>query len=163
MRPAEPQRRLPWGLAAVTALLLAARLLAPDPRGLVVWVPLEAAAQAAEQSGKPILYSFSAEWCAPCKSLDRDVFARANAAKLINERFVPVRVTDQQREQGKNPPGVQELQDRYRVSGFPTLVVARADGSPLSQRAGVRGGGAAVARFLEQALREAAETAPPAR
>ena len=162
MQPAEPQRRLPKMLAIVTALLLAARLLAPDPKSLVVWVPLEAAARAAEQSEKPILYNFAAEWCSPCKKLDRTVFARADMAKLINERFVSVKVMDREREEGKNPPSVQELQDRHKVSAFPTLVVARADGSQVAQTVGSSGGASGIRSFLNRSLREAERLRPAA-
>ena len=37
--------------------------------------------------------------------------------------FLPVRVLDRMREDGRNAPAVDSLQRRFRVSSFPTLVV----------------------------------------
>jgi thiol-disulfide isomerase/thioredoxin len=162
-RPAGSRLPFPRLLATLALLLLVGRLTAPALLAKIQWVTAPEAPMVAQGSGKPILYVFSAAWCAPCRRLDREVFHSHRYAALVNQRFVPVQVVDREREEGQNPLAVRELQDRYQVPGFPTLVVARADGSQLSQRVGVRGGGVAVARFLEQALQAATEEVPPTR
>ena len=70
-----------------------------------------------------MLYDFTAAWCAPCKLLDRD-WEDASVAERVNDAFVPVRIMDRVREEGRNAPDVAELQRRYEISVFPTLVVA---------------------------------------
>jgi thioredoxin-related protein len=162
-RPAGSRLPFPRPLAALAVLLLAGRLTAPALSAKIQWVAVPEAPRVAESSGKPILYVFSAAWCAPCRRLEREVLQSHRYADLVNQRFVPVLVVDREREDGQNPAAVRELQDRYQVPGFPTLVVARSDGRQLGQRAGVRGGGAAVARFLEQGLQAATEKEPPTR
>ena len=83
------------------------------------------------------------------------MFARADTAKLINEGFVPVKVMDREREEGKNSPNVQELQGRHQVASFPTLVVARADGSQIARTVGLSAGASGIRSLLKRSLGEA--------
>ena len=94
----------------------------------VQWRDIQAGVAESKSSGKPILYDFTAEWCPPCKLLNREVFADQASAAYINEHFVPVRVLDRQREEGRNRPEVSELQQRYDITGFPTLIVQHPSG-----------------------------------
>jgi thiol:disulfide interchange protein DsbD len=118
--------------------------------GLIEWTPPESAVAAARTSGKPILYDFTAEWCAPCKMLDREGWAVSRVAALVNESFIASRVVDRTREDGKNAPGIDELQQRYKVNAFPTLVVAAPDGREIAIAQGFNGRERLIA-FLEGA------------
>ena len=118
--------------------------------GLVRWTAPESAVDLARSSGKPILYDFTAEWCPPCKILDKEGWADRRVAALVNESFIATRIVDRTREDGKNAPWVDELQQRYRVSAFPTLVVAAPDGREIAIAQGFNGRDRLVA-FLEGA------------
>ena len=135
-------RTTPRWLLAAAALLLAARIALEIVAGgkppavieRVDWRPIETALEEARGSGKPVLYDFTADWCPPCRQMQREVFADARSAQTIGELFVPVRVLDRTREEGRNPTAVAALQARYQVEAFPTLVIvdpARADGEPV--------------------------------
>jgi thiol:disulfide interchange protein len=87
------------------------------------WVSIAQAEGVARQAGKPILYDFSAEWCAPCQLLKRTVFEDPDRARALAEVVVPVKVIDRNREEGQNPPDIEALQQRYSITGFPTLVL----------------------------------------
>lgn len=102
-----------------------AEVFRPESSGLVRLMPLELAEQESLATGKPILYEFSAEWCGPCKRLQREVFSDSETAALLNERFVAVSVVDRMQEEGRNAPAVGVLLERYRVRAFPTIVVVR--------------------------------------
>ena len=143
------QRRIPLVLIAIALALVAARIASPVMKNRTVtagsdssaiqWKSLDEAARLAETTGKPLMFDFTAEWCAPCHQLDAEVFQNPLIAREINEKFIPVRVVDRQQEDGKNSPQVAELQQRFGVRGFPTVVFSDAGGSEQGRMEGFRG------------------------
>ena len=81
-------------------------------------------------------------------------------ADKVNTGFVPVRITDRVREDGRNPPDIAELQRRYEVSVFPTVVIAAPDGRLIAKHEGFRSP-QALAEFLAEAA-GGAGARPPA-
>ena len=123
--------------------------------GLVRWTAAEGAVQASRASGKPILYDFTAEWCGPCHVLDAEGWEDPKIAALVNGSYVPARVMDRMREDGRNPAWIDELQRRYSVGAFPTLVIATPDGKAVAVAQGFSGKENLV-EFLEGARRPTA-------
>jgi thiol:disulfide interchange protein len=95
----------------------------PKKSEKVRWVQIAEAEAVARTTGKPILYDFSADWCAPCNAMKEGVFSDPKNAKTLEASVVPVRVLDRSREEGRNPAVVDSLQRVYAVDGFPTLIV----------------------------------------
>ncbi len=95
----------------------------PKKSEKIAWVEFAGAEALAKQTGKPILYDFTADWCPPCKLMKAELFSDEKSAKAITAMVVPVRVLDRQREEGRNAAWVDSLQRAYAVDGFPTLVV----------------------------------------
>jgi thiol:disulfide interchange protein len=147
------QRSIPIALLVIAALLLIARIVfqftKAETPGRVQWVPPEKGITLARVTGKGVLFDFTADWCVPCHQLDAEVFADRKLAEEINKRFVAVRITDRQQEDGRNAPLVAELQRRYGVSGFPTVVFASPDGGELGRMEGY-GGKRQFERVMEQ-------------
>ena len=148
MRPADRglTRALPRWLVVAAPLLLGARVASgfyenahpTVPTTLVAWVPLEKAAALSRERRLPILYDFSAEWCAPCQDLDYHVFSNKNAADSINARYIPVQIIDRMKEDGENPPEVEALVQKY-AAGFPTLVIVSPEGQTIEKCHGYDG------------------------
>lgn len=129
------QRAIPIALFAIAIALVAARIAVPlmnreaaQSGTAVQWLAPDEGLRLASTSDKPVLLDFTADWCAPCHILDAQVFRDPEIARKINEGFVAIRVTDRRREEGRNAPEVDELQQRYGVRGFPTVVFADGTG-----------------------------------
>jgi thiol:disulfide interchange protein len=163
--PHGSSRRTPSWLLLVAGVLLVARIAAslyearhPEERAdLVQWRPLAQAQATALATGKPILFDFTAEWCPPCRAMGRELFADKQGARRIETLFVPVRVLDRTREDGRNPYDVGVLQQRYHIEAFPTLVVVAADGRELGRVEGYPG----KAATLQQLTRARAAALVP--
>lgn len=105
----------------------------------IAWLEPSEGLKKSQATGKPILYDFTAHWCGWCKVLDGQVFQKTENAVAINGRFIPVVVMDMRQEQGRNNDDVAELQSRYKVRGFPTLVVQYPNNGASRQLVGFAG------------------------
>lgn len=122
----------------------------PAERGpAVAWKDLSSMDESS--SGKLRLYEFYAEWCSPCVRLERDVMTNSEIRSFIQDNFETVRITDRQREDGRNAGIVGEMQKKYRVFAFPTLVVTRSDGKAVGSMVG-NASSLSVYRFLSRAV-----------
>jgi thioredoxin-like negative regulator of GroEL len=79
----------------------------------------QAARAEAQQTGLPLMIDISAEWCGPCKRLDATTFRDPRVVKLLNERFIPVKLDGDKHEQ---------LVQSMGVDAFPTMILAGPDG-----------------------------------
>lgn len=122
--PAEGLLKGTGVLLAVVGLMLrpGAPIARPMPAPAVRWMSDEPAALAlARAQGKALLIDFSAEWCAACKELDRYVYPHESFAEEAR-RFVLVRIDDRL-------PDFEKLQQRYKVTGLPTVLFVDSQGA----------------------------------
>ena len=73
----------------------------------------------AEREGKLILLDVSASWCHWCHMMDRTTYSNPEVIRIVNERFVPIRVDADRRP---------DIQNRYLLGGWPTTAFLLADG-----------------------------------
>jgi thiol:disulfide interchange protein DsbD len=108
--------------AIAGALMLVAWLEAPQAQ--LRWEHSEAAAtQRAASEAKPVLLDFTAEWCGACKELARHTFADPSVMREAS-RFVAVQVDAT----SDDDPAIDQIKDKYRVVGLPTVILLGANG-----------------------------------
>ena len=72
-----------------------------------------------------------ADWCGPCRLMDREVFAREDVGRYMDEHFVCARF-DIEREPGRT------MARQYGVSAIPTYLIFDAEGRLLVRTSGSR-------------------------
>lgn len=93
------------------------------PQGFAL---LDEAIKQAKSEHKPIVLDFSAEWCAPCKRMERTTFADAKVKELL-ECCILVRIDVDQHE---------ELARRLGVVGLPDIRLVTPDGKVFQKLRG---------------------------
>ena len=119
------------------------------------WTSLESAMAESERSGKPILLDFNADWCPPCQAMKREVFEDGARGQSVQTAVIPVSIVDRTREDGANPPEIENLQRRFQVTAFPTLVVFSPANGQIMQTKGF-GGAEATLEWINQAAKAVA-------
>ena len=101
------------------------------------------AAELSKKTGKPILADFTgSDWCGYCKKLDAEVFktdefekwAKKNVILLLVDFPRGKKLDDDVQKQNN------ELKEKFKISGYPTLVFMDAEGAELGRIGGYRPG-----------------------
>lgn len=106
-------------------------------------VDFEAAKKRATEENKDLLIDFTgSDWCPPCKALHRNVFSKPKFMKQMSQHYVFV-VLDYPRNKSKQSAKTiqqnQELNKRYKIRGFPTVLLADSSGKPYDTQVGYSG------------------------
>jgi len=108
-------RRMPW------AFLLVCCLVSPaNGNDGVQWrSDYNTARREATEKGLPLFLDVGTEECYHCRRLDQSTYRDRAVAKLLNERFVPLKINA-----NREPALAQVL----RIQAYPTLIFAGPDG-----------------------------------
>ena len=89
---------------------------------------VDAAFAQARGAGKPVFLYWGAKWCPPCNQLQATLFNRHDFIERTRG-FVPVYIDG-------DSPGAQKLGARFKVRGYPTVVVFNPAGAELTRLPG---------------------------
>ena len=97
-----------------------------------------ASAQAqAKAKDKLVMIDFKAEWCGPCKVLDRTTWKDENVIESVKEKAIAIKVdVDQHR----------DLAAHFSIRSIPTIIFLDSDGNEVKRFIGYRD----ADRFLEE-------------
>jgi thiol-disulfide isomerase/thioredoxin len=99
------------------------------------WLDYNPGLEKAQSEGKPILVDFYADWCGPCKAMDRRTFRNPDVVERLKEDMVAIRVDSEETEPRNGVSGY-DLAERYSVMGYPTLMILDGEGRIISRKSG---------------------------
>jgi thiol-disulfide isomerase/thioredoxin len=103
---------------------------AAQPEAGVAWLKddVDAAFAAAKAAGKPVFLYWGAVWCPPCNQVKATIFNRGDFIER-SRYFVPVYIDG-------DSPGAQQLGARFKVIGYPTMILFNPDGGEITRLPG---------------------------
>ncbi|MEJ6020986.1 thioredoxin family protein [Ramlibacter sp. PS4R-6] len=134
MRPVTTVRLMALSLATAAMFGLCAFAATPDARAGIAWqlastdADVDRAFALARQQGKPLFFYWGAVWCPPCNQVKATLFSRADFIER-SRTLVPVYVDG-------DKPGAQKVAARFNVTGYPTMVLFRPDGTEVTRLPG---------------------------
>jgi thioredoxin-related protein len=116
----------------------------------------KAALEQASKENKAVLLDFTgSDWCGWCIKMDKETFSQADFKKFAEKNLVLVELdfprSKPQSAEVKNQNA--ELQAKYGIEGYPTLVLLDSKGKELARANYLEGGPKAFAAWVEKALK----------
>ena len=137
-------------------VLLSGLLVSVAQANESLWLTdFEAAKKAASEREVPILVDFTgSDWCGWCIRLKDEVFSKDTFIAYAKENLVLLMLDFPMRTE--LPEALKEqnetLRERYRIRGFPTILLLDAEGEELARTGYRRGGPEAYVEHLQELL-----------
>ncbi len=93
-------------------------------------ITIEKAIEKAKSENKNVLLYFTADWCGPCKYMEKFVFKNDSVKTYIQEHFIAVKINESTWKGEK-------ITKRYKIYGFPTFVILDKQGVEINSHIGL--------------------------
>jgi thiol:disulfide interchange protein DsbD len=102
------------------------------PENAIAWSPYsEERLAEATAAGRPVFIDSFADWCIPCKEIDRLTFSRPDVIAASRE-FVMLKADLT----SNKDAGVKAFYKKYGIKGVPTFIFIKPDGSEIEELRG---------------------------
>jgi thiol-disulfide isomerase/thioredoxin len=123
-----------WAAVFVGSLLCVPPAFSAAPTPRIAWqyvssdAEVDKAFELGRKTGKPVFLYWGAVWCPPCNQVKATLFSRADFVER-SRAFVPVYVDG-------DKPGAQKVAARFKVQGYPTMILFKPDGTEVTRLPG---------------------------
>ena len=139
--------------------LLATLALLQVRAGELEWLTDLPKAQAkAREEKKMVMMDFTgSDWCGWCIKLDKEVFSTAEFAEYAKKNLVLVEVDfpNKKKQSAELKKANNELQKKYKIGGYPTIIVLNSEGKQIGELGYMKGGPKAFTAELEKLKKKA--------
>ncbi len=126
----------------------------PSSQAKAGWITsYEQGQQEAKASDKLMLLDFTgSDWCGWCKLLDKEIFSQPEFKEYATKNLVLVEVDFPRMKEITAATKIQNerLAIKYRIQGFPTIIVLNGDGKKVAEFGYMQGGPEAFIAELEK-------------
>ncbi len=142
----------------IASVLVCGATWADEPPVLEWMKDVQKAKARAAKEGKDLFINFTgSDWCTWCIRLDEEVFSTPTFQEQYADQFIYLYLDFPRRDPEKkaavvDPKLNQQLASEYGVRGYPSIVLATADGTPYARTGYQRGGAANYNLHLKQLL-----------
>ncbi|MBB4807883.1 thioredoxin-related protein [Chryseobacterium defluvii] len=113
----------------------------------VQWMTIEEALKAQKNNPKKILIDFYADWCGPCKTMDKNTYGHPIIAEILNGNYYPVKFNAEEKssieifgrtfsntntEQKRGRNSLHEFTQYMNVGAVPSTVFLDENGGPIT-------------------------------
>src|SRR5258707_9421167 len=138
----------------IAIAMLACWALIQVRAGEVEWVTDAPKAQAkAKEEGKLVMLDFTgSDWCGWCIKLNKEVFSQPEFVEYAQKNLVSVEVDFPRRKKlsQEQQEANTALQEKYKIDGYPTIIVLDGGGKQVGQLGYMEGGPKAFIAALEK-------------